>query len=86
MYMIAYRDGTTEPAGTYSAACGRIKAGWPEAVIGHDGDPVCGYTRNLASRAREPRLPRTLCWANAADARNDDDGSFAIASIIRSDD
>ena len=57
MYLITYRDGTTEPAGTYSAACGRIKAGWPEAVIGHDGDMEDGGTR-------------TLCWADADDANN----------------
>jgi hypothetical protein len=86
MYEIRYRDGTSTLASTYRAAIATLRAAYPTGVIGHDGDLVCGYTRNLASRAREPRLPRTLCWANADDARNDDDGSFAIASIIRSDD
>jgi hypothetical protein len=72
MYMIAYRDGTTEPAGTYSAACGRIKSGWPEAVIGHDGDMEHGGTR-------------TLCWADADDAANHVEAK-AIASIWWIDD
>ena len=86
MYEIRYRDGNSTLANTYKTAIAAIKADYPEAVIGHDGDLIYGATRNLASRCREPRYPRTMCWANADDATNDDDGLFAIASIIRSDD
>jgi hypothetical protein len=72
MYLITYRDGTTEPAGTYAAACNRIKAGWREAVIGHDGDMEDGGNR-------------TLCWADADDAANYVEAK-AIASIWWIDD
>jgi hypothetical protein len=71
MYQITYRDGTTEPAGTYLAACNRIKAGWPEAVIGHHDLSDGGDS--------------TLCWADETDANNDDEAN-AIARIWWIDD
>jgi hypothetical protein len=86
MYEISYANGNSTLASSYKVAIAAIKADYPLAVIGHDGDLIYGATRNLASRCREPRYPRTMCWANADDATNDDDGLFAIASIIRSDD
>ena len=58
MYLITYRDGTTEPAGTYTAACNRIRAGWSDAVIGHPGD-----MRDSGSC--------TWCWADEFDAASD---------------
>jgi hypothetical protein len=72
MYEISYANGNSTLASTYKVAIAAIKADYPSAVIGHDGDLSDGGTR-------------TLCWANADDARNDD-GMDAIASIIRSDD
>jgi hypothetical protein len=72
MYEISYADGTSTLASTLKVAIAAIKADYPSAVIGHDGDLSDGGDR-------------TLCWANADDAANDDGGN-AVASIIRSDD
>jgi hypothetical protein len=71
MYCIIYANGQTDAANTVKAAIAAIRADYPSAVIGHDGDLSDGGTR-------------TLCWANADDAANDD-GANAIASITRSD-
>ena len=72
MYEISYANGTSTLANTYKTAVAAIKAEYPSAVVGHDGDLSDGGSR-------------TLCWADADDAANDD-GSNAVASIIRSDD
>lgn len=52
---------------TYEAAVEACEAEWPEAEIGHDGDLSDGGDR-------------TLVWASAEDAA-DDDGARAVASI-----
>ena len=71
-YAISYADGTSTLAISYETAVAAIKADYPAAVVGHDGDLSDGGDR-------------TLCWADETDAANDD-GANAIASIIRSDD
>ena len=71
-YEISYANGTSTLANTYKTAIAAIRADFPSAVIGHDGDLSDGGDR-------------TFCWANADDAANDD-GANAIASIIRSED
>ena len=72
MYEISYANGTSTLANTYKTAVAAIKADYPSAVIGHDGDLSDGGDH-------------TLCWANADDAVNDD-GANAVATITRSDD
>ena len=72
MYCINYSNGNSDTANTLKTAIAAIKADYPSAVIGHDGDLSDGGDR-------------TLCWANETDAAKDDGGN-AIASIIRSDD
>lgn len=67
-YTISYSDGraSTEHE-TYEAAQDAIRAEWPDAEIGHDGDLTSGGDR-------------TLCWACEEDSE-DDDGARAVASI-----
>ena len=72
MYEINYSNGTSTLANTYKTAIAAIRADYPSAVIGHDGDLSDGGDR-------------TLCWADADDADNDD-GANAVATILRSDD
>jgi len=71
-YAISYADGTSTLAISYETAVAAIKADYPAAVVGHDGDLSDGGDR-------------TLCWPDDASAVNDD-GANAIASIVRSDD
>ena len=72
MYEISYANGNSTLASTYKVAIAAIKADYPLAVIGHDGDLSDGGDR-------------TFCWLDDADAVNDD-GAKAIATIRRSDD
>ena len=66
MYMIKIA-GKVVTASTWEGVVRWIRERYPTAGIGHDGDMEDGGTR-------------TLCWANADDADNDD-GANAIASI-----
>lgn len=68
-YTISYSDGRTDTAETYDAACEAVRAVYPGAEIGHDGD--------LSEHG-----DRTLCWADE-DSSIDDDGQRAIATIRR---
>ena len=70
-YEISYANGTSTLASSYKVAIAAIKADYPSAVIGHDGDLSDGGDR-------------TFCWRDDASAVNDD-GSNAVASITRSD-
>ena len=72
MYEISYANGNSTLASTYKVAIAAIKADYPLAVIGHDGDLSDGGDR-------------TFCWPDDAAAVNDD-GANAIATIRRSDD
>ena len=72
MYEISYANGNGTLASTYKVAIAAIKADYPSAVIGHDGDLSDGGDR-------------TFCWSDDAAAVNDD-GANAIATIRRSDD
>jgi hypothetical protein len=71
MYQIELVGGTTSTCDTYTAAIAGVLLEYPDAVTSHDGDLDDGGDR-------------TLCWANAHDAANDD-GANAIAVITRSD-
>lgn len=66
-YRVTYSHGLTEAFDTYASACAAVRAVYRSAAIGHDGDITHGGER-------------TLCWADATTAKNDD-GSRAIASI-----
>jgi hypothetical protein len=68
-YEIRYSTGSTDTADTYEAAQDAVRARYPGAEIGHDGD-------------LDDFGDRTLCWASAEDSV-DDDGANAIASIYR---
>jgi hypothetical protein len=61
--------GSTDTADTYETAQDAVRAQYPGAEIGHDGD-------------LDDFGDRTLCWASEADSI-DDDGANAIASIYR---
>ena len=69
MYQIELVGGTTSTCDTYAAAIAVVRLEYPDAVTSHDGDLSDGGDR-------------TLCWADADDADNDD-GAKAIASITR---
>jgi hypothetical protein len=72
-YQITYADGSPRTThDSYDAACDALRADYPEAEIGHDGDLTSGGDR-------------TLCWACEADSV-DDDGARAVASIYRVED
>lgn len=66
-YTIKYSNGRTDTADTYDAAIEAVRAEYPDAEIGHDGDLENGGDR-------------TLCWETEDEAA-DDDGASAIASI-----
>jgi hypothetical protein len=71
MYLIKVH-GRVVTASTWESVVRWIRERYPKAEIGHDGDLGDGGDR-------------TLCWADEADAANDD-GAKAIASITRVDD
>lgn len=66
-YGIEWNDGTSTTHATYEAAVEAVRAQYPDAVVGHDGD----LTDSGDS---------TLCWACEADAQ-DDPGVNACAKI-----
>jgi len=66
-YTINYTGGSTDSHDTYEGAVAAVESIYGEAEIGHDGDLSDGGER-------------TLCWADAEDAENDD-GARAVASI-----
>jgi hypothetical protein len=68
MYLIKIDDRVVT-ASTWEGVVRWIRDRYPDAEIGHDGDMEDGGTR-------------TLCWADEADAVNDD-GAKAIATITR---
>ncbi len=65
--VVRWSNGHEESADNYEEAKDLVRAQRPDAAIGHDGDLTEGGER-------------TLCWANAEDAE-DDDGARAVASI-----
>ena len=70
MYQITWAHGAkTVTADTLDEAEEIVRARYPGAVIGHDGD------------LRE-HGDRTLCWESPADSAGDD-GRQSVASIIR---
>ena len=76
MYKITYANGQTDTADTYKKAIAAVKAEWPSAVYGHEGDLSDGGNR-------------TLCWGSFDDAALavcNNDARKAIAVITRSDD
>lgn len=66
-YTISWSNGRTDTADTYEAAKELVRAEYPDAEIGHDGD-LDGFG------------DRTLCWEDEEHS-TDDDGARAIASI-----
>ena len=68
-YAINYSNGRVDGGyETYEAAVAAFAIEHEECEIGHDGDLSDGGDR-------------TLCWASAEDAA-DDDGARAVASIV----
>lgn len=68
-YQIDWADGRKEAHDSYDEACEAVRAEYPEAEIGHDGDLTLGGDR-------------TLCWADEASSEGDS-GVDAIAEIMR---
>lgn len=72
-YQIRWSNGASEQHDTYEAACDAVRARYPEAEIGHDGD--------LTEHG-----DRTLCWRDEAESMGPhgygDDGACAVCSIV----
>jgi hypothetical protein len=67
-YKISWTNGRADDAAeSYEEAKALVRAEYPEAEIGHDGD-LEGFG------------DRTLCWASEEDS-TDDDGARAVCSI-----
>jgi len=64
---VKYSNGRTVSCSSYAEALAEVRRSYPGAEIGHEGDLTRGGDR-------------TLCWASAGDAANDD-GARACASI-----
>ena len=70
VYRITYATGqAADEYATYAEACEAVRAEWPDAEIGHDGDLSEGGDG-------------TLCWADEGSSIGDA-GQRAVAQITR---